>query len=753
MNKKVDKNKQIYSPVQDQPSLVDNTSSDSSYELANSTSSNTSEEKCAAGQSESDSQSILSKVECSTEKKNESSYTPDTEKHEKKEYFVDKSQMLSNEMRTLSLSTIFSQKVSIHPLSLINPFNQFLKCYNLQAERVDQLRSCFASNKTQDTANPDQQIAQEKPVKNLHQDQSICNANDHQTPGKYTSDNFHLKNRSNKSEGHLNKRHGDNFSDTRRPNKHLTIPERIDMDQPRSHSVPYKEGRINNVGLIGEDFSFLKRLYLKREEKYNLTNNIKYYNQNDMILNQSNYHNQSSLKCEQFKNDVKMYLQKKSSGSSSLNINSITGGNKVSKYGNNTNILGIRGPLSPYNILFNDIAKDQEGSRFLQKRLDQSGEDVWKFLTKNLNILELCTDLFGNYVIQKLIDNPTCRTIVGENIMDKLVELSSNTFGCRVVQKLITNSEMEDSQTILTIKIISKLRPHLLTLVYDANGNHVVQRVVAHYSKKETQCQTCLINGIDSCNNESDPQCVHGHHDSNEESCRNGYDNHSNLSNIFEKECIILAKHKYGCRVLQKLFETSLNNYMVDQLVEQSIDLAENQYGNYVLQHIIGLNYEYCQKITDKTIPHLYEYSTHKFASNVIETIIHALHSYKSKTMAEFKQVCDPEDSQSFMLDHKSPDTFTFSPEDMSFFSATNNENCVKHFTVLNSSPSELLLFVVSALLPHILPLSTDKYGNYVVQRILETDLGYLAKNELLKNIGLLKGQVYAKGIVNKIKL
>lgn len=777
MNKKLGKNNQYYSPVQEQARLVENNSSDSSYEMTNLAHSNTSEEKCSAGQSESDSQSILSKMECSYEKKRRSLHETNTKTPVVNDFTVNRSQMLSNEMRTLSLSTIFSQRATIHPISLNNPFDQFLKCYNLQSDDIDQLRPCFASNSLSADERADHGVEKDKSdQKSVESTRAVTYRQQHQNHNVNQIDPSPESHSSNDSEYYYSnkavyassKSHStNNYSDqintrmSERAIHYPTVSERIDMDQPRSHSVPYKEGHRTDVGPIGGDFSFLKRIYYNREEKYSLNNNIKCYNQNDMILNRSNYHQYSSYECEQFRNDIRTYLQKKS-GVVALNsnMNNFIGNIKISKYIPNTNTLGNRNTYCSSNIVFNDIAKDQEGSRFLQKRLDQSDETVWKYLLSNLNILDLCTDLFGNYVIQKLIDNFSCRTIIGEMILDKLVDLSTNTFGCRVVQKLIIFANKEDynSHSALTTNIISKLAPHLLTLVYDANGNHVVQRIVALYSKKQPP-QLVKNDGIGISSNGPDIQSVCSNdYNSNEQYGKNAQVpclkslKETNMSNMFENECIILAKHKYGCRVLQKIIETSINHSIIDKLIEQSIDLAENQYGNYVLQHIIGINFEHCKKITEKIIPRLYEYSTHKFASNVIETIIHALYSYKLENIARLEKTCESESLKRLEPQNKHLNNSIVS-DDITVVSHSDNNENKKQFNVLDSTPDGLLVFVVSALNPHILSLSTDKYGNYVVQRILETDKGYMIKNELIKNIGLLKGQVYAKGIVNKVRL
>lgn len=52
------------------------------------------------------------------------------------------------------------------------------------------------------------------------------------------------------------------------------------------------------------------------------------------------------------------------------------------------------------------IAKDQHGCRFLQRKFDEGGpEDVQKIFNEIIDhIIELMTDPFGNYLVQKLLE-------------------------------------------------------------------------------------------------------------------------------------------------------------------------------------------------------------------------------------------------------------------------------------------------------------------------------------------------------------
>ena len=84
-----------------------------------------------------------------------------------------------------------------------------------------------------------------------------------------------------------------------------------------------------------------------------------------------------------------------------------------------------------------------------------------------------------------------------------------------------------------------------------------------------------------------------------------------------------LSIHQYGCRVVQKIFdfcEEKEKNQILDLINKNLIDLCQDQFGNYVIQHILekhgGKN---CPQIYQALKGRIYDMSIHKFASNVIE--------------------------------------------------------------------------------------------------------------------------------------
>uniref|UniRef100_A0A0E0DQ02 PUM-HD domain-containing protein n=1 Tax=Oryza meridionalis TaxID=40149 RepID=A0A0E0DQ02_9ORYZ len=153
---------------------------------------------------------------------------------------------------------------------------------------------------------------------------------------------------------------------------------------------------------------------------------------------------------------------------------------------------------------------DQCGSRFIQQKL-QNATPEEKF--KMPHAIELVTDIYGNYVLQKVA---TGKSLTGswssfdagefflEDMYGHVVELSVHQYGCRVVQhgkalvrsliinrfigKIVTMSKQKYASNVIekslvfgsydeTQKIINEV------LVNDQYANYVVQKVIETYDE------------------------------------------------------------------------------------------------------------------------------------------------------------------------------------------------------------------------------------------------------------------------------
>ncbi|MES1902316.1 MAG: hypothetical protein MHPSP_000948 [Paramarteilia canceri] len=233
------------------------------------------------------------------------------------------------------------------------------------------------------------------------------------------------------------------------------------------------------------------------------------------------------------------------------------------------------------------LSRDQQGSRLVQIRLEKAlaGEKA-QMLAKLIPQLDsLVRDVFGNYVVQKMLEFSTReqREQLVSLLQGQLLDISLHTYGCRVVQKAV---EVLPEQ--LQNKVVDELKPHVMKLVRDQNGNHVLQKLIETFDHARL---AFLINEL------SDVQVVE------------------------------LSQHSFGCRVVQRLLE-NISCENLDNILKHLVDNAEtlivDQFGNYVVQHILENVHDETakKKIVDLIISKFFELSCHKFASNVVEKVI-----------------------------------------------------------------------------------------------------------------------------------
>ena len=229
------------------------------------------------------------------------------------------------------------------------------------------------------------------------------------------------------------------------------------------------------------------------------------------------------------------------------------------------------------------MAKDRVGSRSLQTKLDGGPAEVAAIFDAIYPCLaELVPDQAANFVIQKL-----CEVITPEQQQQVLAFFLANIDtvieqpnGCRVLQKFIESTSHNN-----IAQIFDAVHPKLLPLCHSPNGNHIVQRFIESLPEK--------LNDI--------VETVRPH-------------------------LVQLAVDNCGCRVVQKLFDkydVGLLSPLVTEVLRAADELAVNQYGNYVVQHILeARKREHVSALVQAFRGRFYEFSIHKFASNVIEKCI-----------------------------------------------------------------------------------------------------------------------------------
>jgi hypothetical protein len=162
------------------------------------------------------------------------------------------------------------------------------------------------------------------------------------------------------------------------------------------------------------------------------------------------------------------------------------------QFNNNVNVLDDKYILD--NLLI--LLKDQNGCRLIQKRIEEKGSDyvVAMFDKMSGSLNEIINDQFGNYVVQKMIDyiysDKAVVTKFFEVTRGRIYDISVHQFGTRVLQRLMDyfcNNYAKVANPIINDVLKSLIIKRSYDLIMDTNGNHVFQKVLMIYPKKENQ--------------------------------------------------------------------------------------------------------------------------------------------------------------------------------------------------------------------------------------------------------------------------
>ena len=277
--------------------------------------------------------------------------------------------------------------------------------------------------------------------------------------------------------------------------------------------------------------------------------------------------------------------------------------NFMNNFNPQQNYINNNYPLNNANIddllkNVNNYIKDQAGCRFIQKKIDENPQisnNLFEILYQDLS--PMCRDLFGNYVVQKILENINSKYLIKfvELISKDFINLAISTYGTRVIQKILE---------IVSIKSNFNNTPDrdIYEQCFQLINNHITSNIVSLSSNNNSS--HIIIKYVNEIR----------------------YPRNIQLFNEVYKNFIPLCKDKHGCCVIQKCIDLGSQdqkNKLLELSNENCENLISDQFGNYVIQFVVSLNLKIVnQKVDKKLKNNLCSLCKEKYASNVIEKFL-----------------------------------------------------------------------------------------------------------------------------------
>merc|ERR1719313_2974430 len=162
------------------------------------------------------------------------------------------------------------------------------------------------------------------------------------------------------------------------------------------------------------------------------------------------------------------------------------------------------------------------------------------------------------------------------------LELSLSAYGCRVVQAAVEVAGGDNRD-----QMMEHMRGHVAELVDSPHGNHVLQKCIEVLPPDTVQF---VLNELSA----------------------------------FPDHGLSIAKHRFGCRILERLLEhcpAEQTRILVEDVIENAYVLCRHPFGNYVVQHVLeyGTATQRSAVVEALLEGGVMQLAMHRVASNVIE--------------------------------------------------------------------------------------------------------------------------------------
>eukprot|EP00392_Amoebophrya_sp_AT5.2_P010083 g10136.t1 len=242
-----------------------------------------------------------------------------------------------------------------------------------------------------------------------------------------------------------------------------------------------------------------------------------------------------------------------------------------------------------------EIAKDKWKSRSLQRSLMENDQEMTELIYQKAEpgFVQLLSDQYGNYLSQKILEHCSDEQfdLLFAKVEEKLASLANEVHGTRAVQKFGIIVLEEGIRRGRTEHVISGLLDHVEPLSRSVTGFHVVVKLLEKLSGSlgdQVLGRLC-------------------------------YDRESVVS---------MARDQWGCCVLKTCVDKAEQErlaFIVETIVGSTLELVQDPYGNYVVQHVLSTTTSYdfvLPQMIERLKDHVLDLCQQKFSSNVLEKVL-----------------------------------------------------------------------------------------------------------------------------------
>jgi hypothetical protein len=230
------------------------------------------------------------------------------------------------------------------------------------------------------------------------------------------------------------------------------------------------------------------------------------------------------------------------------------------------------------------LAKSQSGSRFVQEKLNEPEYFNLFYNELKVQVADLMMDNFGHYAIEALfaVSDNEQRLFLVMNLAPSIAVVSCHKQGSFSIQAMMDTLQTQ-SQIEMLVEALSK---HVMQIILNCSGHYVILRFLSKFGWPYTRfVHRALV----------------GH-------------------------CYDFSTDHYGLRVMKAAVDAGPHSQLTNVfncIVKHTNTLVENQYGNYIIQHLLDVcPAQITSTIKEKLSGKYVRYSKQKFSSNVVEKVI-----------------------------------------------------------------------------------------------------------------------------------